>query len=106
MACPSVDLLCSRTLPLRMASSFRPRCFKPSTADEHTLRSFRLDALGRRVDFHSLRYTFITSLALAGVHPAKAQRLARNSDINLTMGVYTSLSVDDLREAVSLLPLP
>jgi integrase len=63
-----------------------------------------VDALGRRVDFHSLRYTFITSLALAGVHPAKAQRLARHSDINLTMGVYTSLSVDDLREAVSLLP--
>ena len=63
-----------------------------------------VDASGRRVDFHSLRYTFIAALALAGVHPAKTQRLARHSDINLTMGVYTSLNVDDLREAVSLLP--
>ena len=63
-----------------------------------------VDALGRRVDFHSLRYTFITSLALAGVHPAKAQRLARHSDINLTMSVYTSLNVDDLRDAVASIP--
>jgi integrase len=63
-----------------------------------------VNALGRRVDFHSLRYTFITSLALAGVHPAKAQRLVRHSDINLTMGVYTSLNVDDLRDAVSSIP--
>ena len=63
-----------------------------------------VDELGRRVDFHSLRYTFITSLALAGVHPAKAQRLARHSDINLTMGVYTSLNVDDLRDAISSIP--
>ena len=58
------------------------------------------DAAGRVVDFHSLRYTFITSLAKAGVHPAKAQRLARHSTIALTMNVYTSLDVDDLREAV------
>lgn len=60
----------------------------------------RKDAEGRVLDFHSLRYTFITSLAKAGVHPAKAQRLARHSDINLTMSVYTSLDVDDLRDAV------
>ena len=59
-----------------------------------------LDDQGRVLDFHSLRYTFITSLARAGVHPGKAQRLARHSDINLTMGVYTQLDVDDLREAV------
>lgn len=62
------------------------------------------DANGKRIDFHSLRYTFITSLAKAGVHPSKAQRLARHSDINLTMGVYTSLEIDDLREAVDSLP--
>ena len=59
-----------------------------------------LDDQGRVLDFHSLRYTFITSLAKAGVHPGKAQRLARHSDINLTMGVYTQLDVDDLRDAV------
>lgn len=59
------------------------------------------DATGRVADFHSLRHTFITSLAKAGVHPAKAQRLARHSTVTLTMNVYTSLDVDDLREAVS-----
>jgi integrase len=59
------------------------------------------DATGRVADFHSLRYTFITTLAKAGVHPAKAQRLARHSTVTLTMNVYTSLDVDDLREAVS-----
>jgi integrase len=43
------------------------------------------DATGRVADFHSLRYTFITTLAKAGVHPAKAQRLARHSTVTLTM---------------------
>jgi integrase len=62
------------------------------------------DANGTTLDFHSLRYTFITGLAKAGVHPAKAQRLARHSTIALTMGVYTQLDVDDLRDAVSSLP--
>lgn len=61
------------------------------------------DDQGRVLDFHCLRYTFITSLAKAGVHPGKAQRLARHSDINLTMSVYTQLDVEDLREAVELL---
>jgi integrase len=59
------------------------------------------DDAGRCVDFHAPRYTFVSSLAKAGVHPAKAQRLARHSTINLTMNVYTSLDVDDLRDAVS-----
>lgn len=59
------------------------------------------DAGGRVVDFHALRYTFITSLAKAGVHPAKAQRLARHSTIALTMNVYTQLDVEDLRDAVA-----
>jgi integrase len=64
-----------------------------------------VDDRGRYADFHSLRYTFITSLALAGVHPSKAQRLARHSTINLTMNVYTSLDVDDLRDAVGALTM-
>lgn len=58
------------------------------------------DESGRVADFHSLRHTFITSLAKAGVHPSKAQRLARHSTINLTMNVYTSLEIDDLRSAL------
>ena len=59
------------------------------------------DEAGRYADFHSLRYTFITSLARAGVSPAHAMRLARHSTIALTMDVYTSLSIDDLRAALT-----
>jgi integrase len=59
---------------------------------------------GRVVDFHALRTTFITSLARAGVTPAMAQKLARHSDINLTLNVYTQLQLHDLAEAVARLP--
>ncbi|MCA8991374.1 MAG: tyrosine-type recombinase/integrase [Planctomycetaceae bacterium] len=62
------------------------------------------DAQGRTLDFHSLRYTFVSNLAKGKVHPSQAQKLARHSDINLTMSVYTDLSVDDLRDAIDTLP--
>ena len=64
--------------------------------DTHLLLRKRLEAAGiepeteaGRVDFHSLRVTFITALARGDVHPKKAQELARHSSINLTMQVYT-----------------
>lgn len=47
------------------------------------------DDSGRDIDFHALRHTFISNLALAGVHPAVAQKLARHSSIELTMKYYT-----------------
>ncbi len=68
----------------------------PST---HTAEMLRLDlkaagvpytdASGRDADFHSLRHTFITNLSRAGVHPSVAQKLARHSDIKMTMKYYT-----------------
>lgn len=63
-----------------------------------------VDAEGRVIDFHGQRTTFITSLARAGVTPAAAQKLARHSDINLTLGVYTRLDAQDLTEALRRLP--
>ena len=62
------------------------------------------DGQGRVVDFHALRMTFITNLSLAGVSPQAAQRLARHSDINLTMNTYTQLGVDSQAGAVESLP--
>jgi integrase/recombinase XerD len=63
---------------------------------------------GRCADFHSLRHTFITNLSRSGVSPKLAQELARHSDINLTMGIYTHLSLRDwaaaLRDMPSILP--
>jgi hypothetical protein len=47
---------------------------------------------GLFADFHGLRHTFITNLGKAGVDPKTAQILARHSDINLTMNVYTHVS--------------
>ncbi len=56
---------------------------------------------GRFADFHALRKTFVTNLARSGVMPKVAQALARHSDINLTLGVYTDLEMDELHEAVA-----
>lgn len=50
--------------------------------------TYRDDA-GRVLDFHAFRHTFITYLALGGVHPKTAQQLARHSTITLTMDRYT-----------------
>lgn len=63
----------------------------------------QVDSRGRCLDFHSLRYTFVSALARGKVHPAVAQRLARHSSIELTMSVYTDLNVDDLRGGVNAL---
>jgi integrase len=66
-----------------------------------------VNAEGRVADFHALRKTFITNLSRGGVSPKMAQSLARHSDINLTMNVYTMLNVCDQAAAVeSLPPLP
>lgn len=62
------------------------------------------DADGRVMDFHGLRHTFISHLARAKVHPATAKALARHSDINLTMSIYTHSLREDEMEAVNRLP--
>lgn len=65
-----------------------------------------VDASGRRVDLHSLRHTFISNLARAGVHPKTAQKLARHSSIELTMKRYTHLGMSDLANAIEKVSLP
>jgi integrase len=62
---------------------------------------------GRTLDFHALRVSFVTNLALGGVPLATAQKLARHSDPRLTANVYTHLGLLDLSRALeSLPPLP
>ncbi len=56
------------------------------------------------VDLHALRHSFITGLARAGVPPQIAQRLARHSDVRLTLGVYSHLGLVDLAGAIAKLP--
>ncbi len=62
------------------------------------------DARGRYADFHSLRHTFISNLARAGVHPRNAQALARHSTIELTMNVYTHVEMRELAADLESLP--
>jgi len=50
-----------------------------------------IDDAGRYCDFHALRHTFISHLALAGVHPTVCQKLARHADIQTTMRFYTHI---------------
>ena len=63
-----------------------------------------VDDDGRVLDFHGQRTTFITGLSRAGVVPAMAQQLARHSDIKLTLGTYTRLTMEDMAAAVGNLP--
>jgi integrase/recombinase XerD len=62
------------------------------------------DAAGRVADFHALRTTFITNLAVGGVPLVAAQRLARHSDPKLTANVYTRFGPAELAAEVAKLP--
>ncbi len=64
------------------------------------------DATGRVVNFHSLRTTFATWLAQAGVPIQHAQKLMRHSDPRLTIAFYTKLGSVDLADQLDKLPPP
>jgi hypothetical protein len=57
-----------------------------------------------RADFHALRHTLATNLALRNVAPRVAQEILRHSDIRLTMNHYTDASQLPLAEAIRSLP--
>lgn len=62
------------------------------------------DDTGLFADFHALRHSYITLLARSGVSPKMAQSLARHADINLTMSLYTHVSLLDQASALASLP--
>jgi integrase len=62
------------------------------------------EILGKRCDFHALRVTMISHLALSGVPLAVAQKLARHSTPVLTSNIYTQLDLNDLKKAVEAVP--
>jgi integrase len=63
-----------------------------------------LDELGKKIDIHALRHSFVTRLQRAGVSLGHAQKLAGHSDPKLTASIYTHLERDDLRKAIDALP--
>lgn len=63
-----------------------------------------VDDSGRYCDFHSLRHTTGSLLALSKIHPKIAQSIMRHADINLTMSRYTHVFRGQETEAVGKLP--
>ena len=63
-----------------------------------------VDDAGRFADFHCLRHTTGSLLAVSGCHPKVAQSIMRHGDINLTMSLYTHTLRGQESEAVRSLP--
>ncbi|MDY7011788.1 MAG: tyrosine-type recombinase/integrase, partial [Planctomycetota bacterium] len=63
-----------------------------------------VDASGRVVDFHSLRYTCGTILARADVAPRVAMELMRHTDMRLTMNLYADPRVLDTARVIERMP--
>ena len=111
------------TLPLHPDLVAMLRQIKPAEVDP-TIRPFRhrvprietlrkdlkaakiplRDPQGRRVDFHSLRMTFGTTMLANGVHPIVVKELMRHSDLKLTTNLYTDSSQLPLAKGVATLP--
>jgi hypothetical protein len=60
---------------------------------------------GEYADFHSLRKTFATELAKAGVATRVAMELMRHSDPKLTTQIYTDAGMLPIWDAVGALPM-
>jgi integrase len=63
-----------------------------------------LDASGRVADFHCLRHSFVTFLAMSDAPVRVIQSLARHSDPRLTMNAYSHVAIHDERAAIEALP--
>jgi integrase len=64
----------------------------------------RIDDMGRKLDFHCLRYTFATKLARMGVSQRMAQELLRHSDPRLTANIYTDVTCLPTFDTVASMP--
>ena len=63
-----------------------------------------INAKNQRADFHSLRHTLATNLALSGTAPRVAMEIMRHSDIRLTSKTYTDAGLLPITDAVAKLP--
>src|SRR5437870_6698377 len=58
----------------------------------------------RPMRFHDLRHSTATLLLRERVDAHRVQRLLRHRDVKTTTGTYGHLVVEDLRDAINLLP--
>ncbi len=63
-----------------------------------------VDDQGRRLDFHALRMTFDTNLAIAGVSDAARMKLMRHKSPRLTLEIYTDSDKVPVAGALAKLP--
>lgn len=82
----------AETLPSQRVFSQLTQPHRRIRNDMRTAGIDRMDATGRKLDFHALRYTFATKLAQSGVSLRLAQELLRHSDPRLTANIYTDAS--------------
>ncbi len=83
-------------IPVNFISRFNADCKRAGIP--------KRDERGRTVDIHSLRMTFGTHLAAAGVPLITAQKLMRHADPKLTANIYTDPQLLDMAGAVEALP--
>lgn len=69
-------------------------------ADDMKRAGIDYEVGGKVADFHSLRAAYITGLVRSGMGADQAQKLARHSDVKLTLQTYTSTTQKDLRKAL------
>jgi integrase/recombinase XerD len=84
-----------------------PQSWRPCEALRGDLKLAEIperDEEDRVVDFHSLRVSFISGLARAGVAPKVVQTLARHSTPLLTYDRYVKIGHNDERRALNALP--
>ena len=92
--------------PLRSKGGSLRQTSKMMQADLERANIPYCDENGLYADFHASRHTFISNLARAGVSPKLAQSIARHSDVNLTLGVYSHVHVDEQATAINTLSAP
>jgi len=106
--CDELAALLQAIKPVSAASCDRVFDTVPSMpqfrADLHAAGIEYRNQQGQLADFHALRHTFITNMARGGVAPRVAMELARHSEMNLTMNVYTTTNLLPTAAAVQKLP--
>ncbi len=55
---------------------------------------------GRKIDFHTLRHTFVTEIVRGGATVKEAQTLARHSKPEMTIGIYSHVGIKDTRRVI------
>jgi len=98
-----VNLLIESSKGVDMTTHVFPQEYNPDRTFRRHLREAgieKVDGSGKKLDFHSLRYTFATKLAKSGVSQRLTQELMRHSDPRLTANLYTDVNQLPTFEAV------